>query len=121
MNTMSDARGIGSNAERAVFHRVLCGVDDSPEGLEAVRQADALQGERGQLTAIGALDLAVTVHAGWTYSMKHLAPSSWLGGGLPETRFLARSSSASTAPTSRQRPGPSRAAWLINSRSMPCL
>ena len=66
MNTMSDSQGIGSDAERAVFHRVLCGVDDSPEGLEAVRQADALQGERGQLTAIGALDLAVTVHAGWT-------------------------------------------------------
>ena len=44
MNATSQPRGIGPDAERAVFHRVLCGVDASPESLEAVRQVDALQG-----------------------------------------------------------------------------
>jgi nucleotide-binding universal stress UspA family protein len=66
MNTTSQPRGSGPDAERAVFHRVLCGVDVSPEGLEAVRQADALQGEHGGMTIISALDMAVSVHAGWT-------------------------------------------------------
>ena len=65
MNTTSDSRSIDI-AERAVFHRVLCGLDTSLEGLEALRQADALQGERGDLRVVTALDLAVTVHAGWT-------------------------------------------------------
>ena len=52
--------------EHAVFDRVLCGIDTSPESLEAVRQADALQGDRGSLTVVAALDQSVTVHAGWT-------------------------------------------------------
>ena len=90
MNTKPDSRGMGFDAERAVFHRVLCGVDDSPEGLEAVRQADALQGERGELIAISVLDLAVTVHAGWTATT---APS-----GLRADAELALSAAQSEAP-----------------------
>lgn len=55
----------GPAAEQAVFDRVLCGIDGLQEGLEAVRQADALQGDRGSLTVVTALDLSDTVQAGW--------------------------------------------------------
>ena len=37
---------VGAEGERVVFRRVLCGLDSSPQGLEAVRQADVLQGDR---------------------------------------------------------------------------
>ena len=90
MNTKPDSRGMGFDTERAVFHRVLCGVDDSSEGLEAVRQADALQGERGELTAISVLDLAVTVHAGWT--------ATTAASGLRADAELALSAAQSEAP-----------------------
>jgi nucleotide-binding universal stress UspA family protein len=56
---------VGPAAEHAVFDSVLCGIDAGPEGLEAVRQADALQGNRGRLTVVSALELDVTAQAGW--------------------------------------------------------
>lgn len=48
-----------------VFDRLLCGVDGTPEGLEAVRQASRLRGQDGTLTVVSAVDLALAVHAGW--------------------------------------------------------
>jgi nucleotide-binding universal stress UspA family protein len=66
MNTTPQNNAARSAAEHGVFDRVLCGVDTSPEGLEAVRQADALQGNRGNMTIVSAIDLNMTVQAGWT-------------------------------------------------------
>jgi nucleotide-binding universal stress UspA family protein len=65
MAITSEYRHSSPATERGVFDRVLCGVDAAPEGLEAVRQADSLQGDRGSLTVVTALDLSATVHAGW--------------------------------------------------------
>ena len=64
MSTTSESR-VGPASEHAVLDRVLCGIDALPESLEAVRQADALQGDRGSLTVVTALDLSDTVQAGW--------------------------------------------------------
>jgi nucleotide-binding universal stress UspA family protein len=64
MGATSEYR-VGPAAEHAVFDRVLCGIDALQESLEAVRQADALQGDRGSLTVVTALDLSETVQAGW--------------------------------------------------------
>ena len=60
---------VDSEAERLVFRRVLCGLDSSPQGLEAVRQADVLQGDRGSLTVVSVLDIAVSANAGWAATM----------------------------------------------------
>jgi nucleotide-binding universal stress UspA family protein len=65
MDATSEHREVGTAAEHGVFDRVLCGVDASPQGLLAARQADMLQGDRGSLTLVAALDQSVTVHAGW--------------------------------------------------------
>ncbi len=56
---------VGAEAERAVFRRVLCGLDSSPQGLEAVRQVDVLQGDRGSLTVVSVLDIAASTNAAW--------------------------------------------------------
>jgi nucleotide-binding universal stress UspA family protein len=55
----------GPEAAHVVFRRVLCGVDTSPQGLEALRQADALQGESGSLAVVTAVDTAVSARGGW--------------------------------------------------------
>ena len=60
---------VGAEAERVVFRRVLCGLDSSPQGLEAVQQADVLQGDRGSLTVVSVLDVAVSANAGWAATM----------------------------------------------------
>ncbi len=65
MNTTSHHQAVRPETDREVFSRVLCGVDTLPESLEAARQVDALQGERGSLTVISVLELDATVHAGW--------------------------------------------------------
>jgi nucleotide-binding universal stress UspA family protein len=53
---------------RGLLERVLCGVDATPESLEAVRQADRLREPDGTLDVVGALDFGVTAHAGWAAS-----------------------------------------------------
>lgn len=45
-----------------VFERVVCGVDGSPQSLEAVRQADLLLEPDGRLVLVAAVDLAQTIH-----------------------------------------------------------
>jgi nucleotide-binding universal stress UspA family protein len=40
-----------------MFERIVCGVDGSPESLEAVRQADVLLEEGGRLVLVAAVDL----------------------------------------------------------------
>jgi nucleotide-binding universal stress UspA family protein len=48
------------------FERVLCGVDATPQSLEAVRQCDQLRTADGALTVISVLELGSTAHAGWS-------------------------------------------------------
>lgn len=48
-----------------MFTRILCGVDESPEAIEAVRQARRLSLPETELLLMGVLDLNAAVHAGW--------------------------------------------------------
>jgi len=45
-----------------MFERIVCGVDGSPESLEAVRQADVLLEEGGRLVLVAAVDLTDAIH-----------------------------------------------------------
>jgi nucleotide-binding universal stress UspA family protein len=56
---------VAPEAAATVFDRVLCGVDDTPESLEAVRQAARLRAATGTLAVVSAVDLAHVVRAGW--------------------------------------------------------
>ena len=55
------------NATR-VFDRIVCGVDSSPESLEAARQADRLRSSEGLLRLATVADVNVAVHAGYAAS-----------------------------------------------------
>jgi nucleotide-binding universal stress UspA family protein len=48
-----------------MFKRILCGVDESPEALEAVRQARHLAHPDAELLLVGVVDEAAAIHAGW--------------------------------------------------------
>jgi nucleotide-binding universal stress UspA family protein len=48
-----------------VFDQVVCGVDSSPESLEAARQADRLRSSEGLLRLATVADVNVAVHAGF--------------------------------------------------------
>lgn len=48
-----------------MFTRILCGVDESPEAIEAVRQARRLAVPEAEMLLVGVLDLNAAVHAGW--------------------------------------------------------
>jgi nucleotide-binding universal stress UspA family protein len=48
-----------------VFERVICGVDSSPESLEAVRQAERLLAPEGRMLVVGVAETQLAVHAGW--------------------------------------------------------
>jgi nucleotide-binding universal stress UspA family protein len=50
------------------FHRILCGVDETPEGIEAVRQAKRLAAPGAELLLVGVVDTGMAVHAGWAAS-----------------------------------------------------
>jgi nucleotide-binding universal stress UspA family protein len=45
-----------------LFERIVCGVDSSPESLEAVRQADVLLEPGGRLVLVAAVDVTAAVH-----------------------------------------------------------
>ena len=49
-----------------VFDRIVCGVDSSPESLEAARQADRLRSSEGLLRLATVADVNVAVHAGFS-------------------------------------------------------
>ncbi len=49
----------------AIFTRVLCGVDETPESLEAVRQARGLASPAAEILLVGVLDTGMAVQAGW--------------------------------------------------------
>ncbi len=49
----------------SIFERIVCGVDETPASLEAVRRATRLRAPGGTLHLIGAVYLAGAVAAGW--------------------------------------------------------
>jgi nucleotide-binding universal stress UspA family protein len=49
----------------AIFQRILCGVDETPEAIEAVRQAKRLVSPAGELLLVSVLDAGLAVQAGW--------------------------------------------------------
>lgn len=49
----------------SIFERVVCGVDGSPAGLEALRQAKRLLAPEGGLLAATVCDPSIAVVAGW--------------------------------------------------------
>lgn len=52
------------------FDRIVCGVDESPEALEAARQAARLRSPEGTLRLAAVAELETAVHAGW--AMPHV-------------------------------------------------
>jgi nucleotide-binding universal stress UspA family protein len=55
------------NAQR-VFDRIVCGLDGTPESLEAARQAERLLSPEGALRLAAVAEVNVAVHAGWAMS-----------------------------------------------------
>jgi nucleotide-binding universal stress UspA family protein len=55
-------------AALAVFDRILCGVDATPESLEAVRQAERLRSVDGTLRLAAVMEVDTAVHAGFAMS-----------------------------------------------------
>jgi nucleotide-binding universal stress UspA family protein len=56
-----------------VFERIVCGVDGSPESLEAVRQADVLLEPGGRLVLVAVVDPAQALHFQMAPSPVHAA------------------------------------------------
>jgi nucleotide-binding universal stress UspA family protein len=56
-----------------IFERILCGVDGSPESLEAARQSDILLSPAGKLTLVAVVDPMQAIHLGVALSGVHAA------------------------------------------------
>jgi nucleotide-binding universal stress UspA family protein len=48
----------------ALFRRIVCGVDGTPESMTAVKQAARLRDDDGELRLVSAANLALAAHAG---------------------------------------------------------
>jgi nucleotide-binding universal stress UspA family protein len=55
-------------ASTRVFDRIVCGVDGTPESLEAARQAERLRSGDGTLQLVAVAEVDAAVHAGWAMS-----------------------------------------------------
>lgn len=53
-----------------IFDRIVCGIDSTPESLEAARQAERLRAAAGTLTLAAVADVDAAVHAG--HAMSHV-------------------------------------------------
>lgn len=51
-----------------MFERIVCGVDGSPAGFEALRQASVLRAPEGELLALVVCDIGLAAHAGFEAS-----------------------------------------------------
>jgi nucleotide-binding universal stress UspA family protein len=81
-----------------MFKRIICGVDESSEALEAVRQARHLANRDAEVLLVGVLDQAAAVHAGWAATavledmreaeVAALTAARGEGGGHAETRII---------------------------------
>jgi nucleotide-binding universal stress UspA family protein len=95
-----------------MFKRILCGVDETPEAIEAVRQAQRLLAPDGELLLVAVLDTRVAVHAGWaatevlkdmqTEELKALEAASEVAGTNEETRLIRGVPWSSIASTARE-------------------
>ena len=54
----------GSRLHLVVFQRIVCGVDGSPEGFEALRQAALLRASEGRLVAVTVFDASPAAGTG---------------------------------------------------------
>lgn len=54
-----------------VFERVVCGIDGSPESIEALRQVERLRRETGSLHLLAVAELSLAVHGGFAASRIH--------------------------------------------------
>ncbi|HET6643485.1 MAG TPA: universal stress protein [Gaiellaceae bacterium] len=59
-----------TSAALAVFDRIVCGVDGTPEALEAARQAERLRSPDGVLQLAAVTEVDTAVHAG--FAMSHV-------------------------------------------------
>lgn len=55
-------------APTRVFDRIVCGVDGTPESLEAARQAERLRSPEGMLRLVAVTEVNTAVHSGWAMS-----------------------------------------------------
>jgi len=95
-----------------MFNRILCGVDETPEAIEAVRQATQLARPDSELVLVGVLDVAAAVHAGWAATavledmreaeVEALAAARGIGGEHTETRLVRGVPWSSIADTARE-------------------
>jgi len=65
-----------SSGRFGIFDRVVCGVDESEESREAVRQAVLLAPAKGRVLALAVFDIDFAVHAGWA--------STWVAGDMEQ-------------------------------------
>lgn len=68
----------GTTRQPAEFNRVVCFVDGSPDGLEALRQAATLRAPDGELVGVVPLDLglaAMSCSGGSSFRTNPLAPA----------------------------------------------
>ena len=49
----------------SVFEHIVCGIDETPESLEAARQAARLRAPAGSLVLVAVADVALAAQAGW--------------------------------------------------------
>jgi nucleotide-binding universal stress UspA family protein len=49
----------------ALFEQIICGIDETPQSLEALAQAERLRVPGGKLHLVTVADVSVAVHAGW--------------------------------------------------------
>jgi nucleotide-binding universal stress UspA family protein len=54
-----------------VFQRAVCGIDGSPESLEALRQVERLRPETGELHLVAVSELSLAVHGGFAAPSFH--------------------------------------------------
>lgn len=51
--------------QQGVFDRVVCGIDESPQSLEALRQVERLRPASGSLHLVAVAELSLAVHGGF--------------------------------------------------------
>jgi nucleotide-binding universal stress UspA family protein len=79
----------------SVFDRILCGIDESPQALEALRQASRLGSPCGALHLLAVAETSLAVHGGWAAT--HLLDEIESGAA----RALARAQEQSDPTSSR--------------------
>jgi nucleotide-binding universal stress UspA family protein len=77
-----------------IFERILCGVDGTPEGLVAVRQALRLQRPNGTLYLAAVANLAKAVHAGMAAPHAAELMQQEAEAALADARAIAPSAAA---------------------------